>query len=224
MSTWAIVLAVGKDQEIATGADTAFMAMSDRPVLAYSLAKLEACPLVDGIILVISKAKVDVTLKMVRQFGVTKVKSIVGGGAGRLASLKKAMGQLPERANAIMIHEASRPFVSQDVLVETIKAGKRYGAAVAAMKSLDAVKYAEKGQKVSKLLDRGSVWLAQTPQAFKREIFEKMLKSGTKVFDDESALLEGSRQEIHLVVSTAMNMKIRTAKDLEAASAMLSIV
>ncbi|MDH3345747.1 MAG: 2-C-methyl-D-erythritol 4-phosphate cytidylyltransferase [Kiritimatiellaceae bacterium] len=218
MSVWAVVLACGKDQEISAGVDVAFLALGQRPVLAYSLYTLEQNEQVDGIILVLKKERVDTALQMIRTFGLRKVKSIVAGGGQRLACLKKAYDQLPDGATTILIHDAARPFVESDVITETVKAGKRYGSAVAAQRSFDAVKLAEKGQKVTKTLDRSTIWLAQSPQAFKRDIFEKMIKSGLKMVDDESGLLEKTRQETHLVMSSAENIKIRTVKDLEAAS------
>ncbi len=223
MSAWAIVLACGKGQEITSGVDVAFLALGNRPVLASSLQALEQNSLIENVVLVVKKDRVDSSLQMIRQFGCRKVSALVAGGAQRHANLKKAYEQIPEEVSAILIHEASRPFVSDGVITEVVKAGKRYGAALAAVKSPSPVKLAEKGQKVSKTLDRGTIWLAQTPQVFKREVFEKMLKSGTKLVDDESALLEKTRQEIHLVVSSEANMKIRTAQDLERASAWVNL-
>ncbi len=220
MSAWAIVLACGKEQEIAQGVDVAFLALGNRPVLAHSLQTLEQNPLIDGVVLVVKKERIDSTLQMIRQFGCRKVSALVAGGAQRQANLKKAYDQIPEKVLTILVHEASRPFVRDSVITETIKAGKRYGAAVAAVKSADPVKFAEKGQRLSKTLDRSTIWLAQTPQVFKRDVFEKVIKGTTKLVDDESALLEKTRQPIHLVVSSSANMKIRTAEDLDAAGAL----
>jgi 2-C-methyl-D-erythritol 4-phosphate cytidylyltransferase len=219
MSAWAIVLACGKEQELNSGVDTAFLALGRKPVLAYSLQTLQDNDLIDGIVIVIRKERVESTLQMAKAYGLSKVKSLVGGAGQRLSNLKKAYAQVPEGVTAIVVHEASRPFVSDEVVTETVKAGKRYGVSVAAVKSPDSVKLAEKGQKVSKTLDRNTIWLAQSPQAFKRDAFEKLLK-GTKLVDDESALLEKTRQDIHLVVSSAGNMKIRTSEDLQAAIAL----
>lgn len=223
MSTWAIVLACGKEQEIAPKVDVAFLALGDLPVLGHSLHTLQENDLIDGIILVVGKQRVDNALQVVRACGLRKVKSLVAGRGLRLSNLKKAFDQLPDSATSVLVHEVSRPFVSDDLITETVKAAKRYGAAVAAVRSPDAVKLAEKGQKISKMIDRSTVWLAQTPQAYKRDVMEKMIKGGTKVLDDESALLEKARQEIHLVVSSEANMKIRTAEDLERAGALIQL-
>lgn len=217
MSVWAIVLVCGKEQEIAPGVDVGFLAMGSRPVLASSLQTLDQNSLIDGIVLVVKKDRIDSVLQMVRQFGCRKVATLVAGGTQRLANLKKAAEQIPDDALTVLVHEASRPFVSDQLITETVKAGKRYGAAVAAVRSADPVKLTEKGQKVTRTLDRNTIWQVQTPQVFKRDVFEKILKSTSKLVDDESALLEKTRQEIHLVVSSACNMKIRTLKHLEQA-------
>ncbi|MCC7300749.1 MAG: 2-C-methyl-D-erythritol 4-phosphate cytidylyltransferase [Verrucomicrobia bacterium] len=223
MSAWAIVLACGKDQEIGSGTDVAFLALGSRPVVARSIQTLEQNPLIEGIILVVRKERVDSALHTVRSFGCRKISAIVAGGPVRLTNLKNALEKVPEEATAVLIHEAARPFLNDEIITETIKAGKRYGAAIAAVKSSEAVKLAEKGQKVTKSLDRNSIWLVQSPQVYKIDVFKKMLKGSGKLFDDDSELLARSKQEIHLVAGSTGNMKIRTPADLEVASAILSV-
>lgn len=223
MSAWVIVLGCGKEQEIAAGVDVAFLALGDRPVLAYSLQTFHQNELIQGIVLVAQKQRIDNALQVVRSYGIQKVKSLVAGSGSRLSNLKKAYEQIPDDASVILVHEVARPFVKSSVVTETVKAGKRYGAAIAAIRSPDAIKLAEKGQKVTRDMDRNTVWITQCPQAFKRDVFEKMIKSGSKLVDDETALLEKTRQEIHLVVSTEANMRIRTADDFERAGSLLNL-
>jgi len=223
MSAWAVVLACGKDQEIGPGIDVAFLALGSRPVVARSIQTLEQNPLIKGVVLVVRKERVDSALHTVRSFGCRKISAIVAGGPVRLTNLKNALEKIPEEATTVLIHEAARPFLSDEIITETIKAGKRYGAAIAAVKSSDAVKVAEKGQKVTKSLDRNSVWLVQSPQVYKIDVFRKMLKSSGKLIDDDSELLAKGKQEVHLVAGSSGNMKIRTPDDLEVASAILSV-
>ena len=223
MSAWAIVLACGKDQEIGSGVDVAFLALGSRPVVARSIQTLEQNPLIEGIILVVRKERVDSAMHTVRSFGCRKISAIVAGGPARLTNLKNALERVPDDATAVLIHEATRPFLNDEIITETIKAGKRYGAAIAAVKSADGVKLAEKGQKVTKSLDRNAIWLVQSPQVYKIDIFKKMLKGSGKLIDDDSELLAKGKQEIHLVAGSPGNMKIRTPDDLQVASAILSV-
>ena len=223
MSAWAIVLACGKDQEIGAGIDVAFLALGSRPVVARSIQTLEQNPLIEGIVLVVRKERVDSALHTVRSFGCRKISAIVCGGPIRLTNLKNALEKIPDEATVVLIHEAARPFLNDEIITETIKAGKRYGAAIAAVKSSEAVKFAEKGQKIDKSLDRNSVWLVQSPQVYKIDVFKKMLKGSGKLLDDDSELLAKGKQEIHLVAGSTGNMKIRTPDDLQIASAILSV-
>ncbi|MFA5688683.1 MAG: 2-C-methyl-D-erythritol 4-phosphate cytidylyltransferase [Kiritimatiellales bacterium] len=222
MATWAIVLACGKEQEISPGTDVAFLALGSRPILSRSLQILEQNSEIAGIVVVVKKDRIDTTLHLIRSFGCRKISAIVAGGSVRLTNLKNAYAQVPDSATLVVVHDASRPFVTDQIVTDSVKAAKRYGAAVTAARSVDAVKFAARGQKAEKDIDRNSIWLVQTPQAFKRPVFEKILKSKERLKDDESALLGKTKQPIHLVAATAGNMKIRSAEDLTVASAILS--
>jgi 2-C-methyl-D-erythritol 4-phosphate cytidylyltransferase len=125
-----------------------------------------------------------------------------------------------------VVHEASRPCVSIDLITETVKAAKRYGCGIAAARVSDTVKLVEKGQKVSKTMPANVAWAAQTPQAFKRDILDKALKSAVKrkaAFQDESEMMERTTTDVHVVPSTTSNLKIASADDLALAEALVRL-
>lgn len=220
MNTLAIIVACGKEEQIAQGTDTAFLSLGNRPVLAHCLRTFQDSDSVDGIILAVSKERVDAALQVVKRFGCTKVKGIIAGSASRLVTLRSVYAKLPESANTIIVHEASRPFVTAQTIEETVKASKRYGCAVAAHRIDDAVKVVSKGLKPDKTLERGSAWSTQTPQAFKSEVLERILDSKNKVIkviDDESEWVR-KPAEVHLVESGGGNLKIRSVADLSLAT------
>ena len=224
MNTLAIVVACGKEEEIASGTETAFLSMGSRPVLAHSLRIFQESPSIDGIIVAVGKVHVDSTVQVVKRFGLTKVRGIVVGSSTRIGSLRTVFAKMPEPAVTIVVHEASRPFVSQEVVAEVVKASKRYGCAIAAHKLPDAVKVAAKGLKPDQSLDRNSAWAAQTPQAFKSDVLEKIIdpkNKSVKLIDDESAWVK-KPAEVHLVEAGSKNIKIRTADDLAVAMAMFN--
>ncbi len=220
----AIIIACGKEEEITSGTETAFLSMGNRPVLAHCLKIFHESTVVDEIILVVGKERVEASMQVVKRFGFTKVRGIVIGGVNRLSSLRTVFSKIPEPASTILIHEASRPFVSHSVVKETVKAAKRYGCAIAAHKLSDSVKVAAKGLKPDKTLERNSAWVAQTPQAFKSEVLEKIidLKNKTaKLVDDESEFVK-KPAEVHLVEAGYVNMKIRSSEDLAIATAIFN--
>ena len=224
MNTLAIVVACGKEEEVTPGTETAFLPLGQTPILSLTLHVLQASKSVDSVIVVVSKARTESAMHLVRRFGCTKVKGIVVGGANRLSSLRSAVTKLEQKPSVIVVHEASRPFASPAVIDDTVKAAKRYGCAIAAHRIPNAVKCAPKGMKVAETLERNTLWAAQTPQAFKSDVLLKILNSNAKsnrVLDDESELVSKS-SEVHMVESGALNIKIRSSEDLAIATALLS--
>ena len=214
---WGIIIACGKSEQLTGGADIAFLSSGDSPVLAYSLTAYEHCPEIDGIVLVAPRDKLEQAANLVRLFGCSKVKCVVPGTSHRAGCLQSAFKHLHDGVSVVSIHDASRPCVSSELIGETVKAAKRYGSGVAAVRVEDAIKEVDKGQKAIRTLDRGKLWSIQTPQTFKRDVIEKGLESaGQKklILDEESESLHLIRKEIHLVPSDTTNVKIRTADDM----------
>ncbi|RKX44978.1 MAG: hypothetical protein DRP64_05505 [Verrucomicrobia bacterium] len=222
MNTLAIVIACGKEEQVASGTDTAFLSLGNRPVLAHSLRTFQDSKSVDGIIVAVGKERVDSAVQVVKRFGCTKVRGIVVGSANRLTTLRTVYAKLPEAASNIIIHEASRPFISPEIISESVKAAKRYGCAIAVHKIPDSVKVAAKGLKPERTLERNSAWLAQTPQVFRIEVFEKIIdlkNKSVKLIDDESEWVK-KPAEVHMIEAGCCNIKIRTADDFSAATAL----
>jgi 2-C-methyl-D-erythritol 4-phosphate cytidylyltransferase len=224
MNTLAIVIACGKEEEITRGTETAFLTMGNLPVLAHSLKTLQNSNMVDGFIIACAKDRVDSCMQVAQRFGYTKLRGIVIGGVNRLSTLRAVISKLPEKVPVVIVHEASRPFVTDEVITEAVKATKRYGCAIAAHKLQDATKVAPSGLKATKTLERNTVWMVQSPQVFKIEVLEKIIdpkNKKVKLIDDESEFV-GKPAEVHLIEAGSKNMKIRTADDLAMATALFN--
>jgi 2-C-methyl-D-erythritol 4-phosphate cytidylyltransferase len=219
-----VVVACGKEEEMAPGMETAFLTLGNGPVLSHCLRTYEENLSVDSIIVAVSKNRIESTLQLIKRFGCSKVRGIVVGGVNRLSTLRTVFSKLPEPASIILVQESSRPFVTHNVIDEAIKSAKRYGCAIAAHRLPDAVKVAAKGLKPECTLERNAAWAAQTPQVFRSEVLEKLISlknKGIKLIDDESEWIR-KPAEVHMVEAGYWNMKIRTSDDLAVATAMLS--
>ncbi len=222
MGVMAIIIACGKEEEIAPGTEAAFLPMGSGPILSHSLKTLEDTPCINSVVVVVAKDRVDSSIQVIRRFGCTKVRGVVVGGVNRMSSLRTVFSKVKTEPSVVVIHEASRPFISQDVLTETVKSAKRYGCSIAAHKIEDAAKFSPKGLRVAETLDRNTVWAAQTPQAFKTSVLLDIIDTrnkGLKLIDDESAFVP-EPAETHMVEAGSSNMKIRTRHDLEMAAAL----
>lgn len=149
---------------------------------------------------------------------------IVAGGARRQDSVANGFAAVSEDVNLVVVHDAARPFVSGDLIRRTIRAGAEAGAAVAALPSSDTVKLAEAGNAdgavfVERTIPRERVFLAQTPQAFHRDVLRAAFAAAACVDEatDEAALAEAAGIPVRLVLGEPGNVKITTERDLDAA-------
>ena len=144
---------------------------------------------------------------------------IVSGGARRQDSVMNAFRASSESADIVVIHDAARPFASADLISRTIAAAVKTGAALAAVRSRDTVKRAAESDRahpfehVAETLARDSIFLAQTPQAFRRHVLRDALARPDEA-TDEAALAERAGHAVALVEGEETNIKITTPADL----------
>lgn len=196
-------------------------------MLSHVLNAYEDCPDIDGISIVVPKDKLEVVANMVRLYGCSKVRRVVAGGVQRAKSIQNGLKSLDEDVTMVSIHDVSRPCVSSSLISETVKAAKRYGTGISAVRIEDGILEAEKGQKATKSLDRSKMWSTQTPQTYKLEVLQEGLAAAAKkklTSDDESELVALVTKEMHLVPSTSTNMKVRTANDMVLVSSLLRVI
>ena len=142
----------------------------------------------------------------------------VAGGARRQDSVANAFDHVPASSEIVLIHDAARPFVTASLIGRTIDAASAHGAAIAAMPSHDTVKRVERGV-IRETIPRDAIYLAQTPQGFRRDVLAAAVALGRSGVDatDEAALAERAGFPVHVVEGEPGNVKITTKDDLRAA-------
>ena len=147
---------------------------------------------------------------------------IVAGGSRRQDSVQNGVQAASAASELFVVHDAARPFVSADLIARTIAAAAETGAALAALPARDTVKRtagpAEAGHFVQATLPRGQIYLAQTPQAFRREVLDAALALDVEA-TDEAALAEWAGFSVRIVEGEARNIKVTTPEDLTIAEA-----
>jgi 2-C-methyl-D-erythritol 4-phosphate cytidylyltransferase len=169
---------------------------------------------------------------------------VVEGGARRQDSVANAFAAVPEDTDVVVIHDAARPFVDRATIERTIEAAASGGAAIAALPARDTVKLADitetdwvggefgeplpavrpkKVPAVKRTLLRDTIYLAQTPQAFRRDVLERAIAHGRNGAEgtDEAALAEQIGSTVLLVPGDPRNIKITTTADLAFARGLL---
>jgi len=139
------------------------------------------------------------------------------GGKERWQSVKNGIEALPENISHVMVHDAARPFVS-DEIINSVAASVETDCCLVAKPAYDTVKIAENGY-VKNTLDRKTVWLAQTPQAapvaLLKELYKKMENFPDFCPTDEASIFEKFAVPVKIIEGNAKNDKITTMHDLE---------
>ena len=220
MRVTAIIAAGGRGARFGAERPKQLLDLGGRPILQHSVDAFLRAPRVDDVVVAlppdIAAAPPDYLT------GDGRIR-IVAGGERREDSVANAFTLAAERATLVVIHDAARPFVSQELISQTIDAADTYGAAIAALRSRDTVKRADRDGFISDTLPRDEIYLAQTPQAFRTNVLRDALALAAKDRDatDEAMLAERAGHKVRLVEGAAGNIKITTPDDLAIAERML---
>jgi 2-C-methyl-D-erythritol 4-phosphate cytidylyltransferase / 2-C-methyl-D-erythritol 2,4-cyclodiphosphate synthase len=229
-----IIAAGGRGVRFGSTQPKQLLSIAGRPMLDRSVSAFLAHPLVDEVIVALPQDLVDAPPGYLDHR--SKPLHIVCGGERRRDSVAKAFQQVADRADVVVVHDAARPFVTARLIASTITAAAESGAAVAGLQARDTVKVAggpegpaEAGPPVGETragalifvrqtLERELIFLAQTPQAFRRAILGDALRL-TGDATDEAALVERAGHPVRLVEGETTNIKITTPEDLDVADA-----
>ena len=214
----AIVLAGGSGSRF--GANKLVASLEGRPVLAWSLAAMEASELVSFVVLVASPSFLEASDRLVRSGGFLKVRAICSGGSRRQDSVFNGL-RAAASATWVLIHDGARPFVDPAMIQRGVAAAARYGAAIAAVRVNDTIKVVSPNGIITATPDRAVLWAAQTPQIFQTHqlLGAYEANDGLDVTDD-AALLERSGYPVGIFEGSYSNVKITTIEDLTLAQAL----
>ncbi len=220
MSVCAIIAAGGRGVRMAASINKQFLEIKNKPIIAHTIDKFNQSSLIDDIIIVVpAKWKNFVSDSIVSKYGFTKVSKIVKGGETRQESIFAGLEELEENVTYVLIHDAVRPLINNNVLENVVNKGKEVGAAIVAVRAQDTVKRVEKN-KIESTLNREIIWLAQTPQVFQKEIilkaYQKAAKDNISATDD-SALVERIGFFVQVVEGCYSNIKITNPSDVKLA-------
>ncbi|MCD6306798.1 MAG: 2-C-methyl-D-erythritol 4-phosphate cytidylyltransferase [Deltaproteobacteria bacterium] len=225
LTTVAVVPAAGVGLRMKSSRAKQFLSLDRRPVLAVTLSVLQACRHIDEMVLVAASQDVAYCREhIVDEYGLYKVMAVVPGGARRQDSVRLGIEATQGRHDLVLIHDGVRPLIDQDLLSRVIEAAETQRAVIAALPAKETVKEVNAANEVARTLDRGRVWLVQTPQAFRyNEILKAhhlALAHGWEATDD-AFLMEKLGVPVAVVEGSERNIKVTTPHDLELARFLL---
>lgn len=218
MFVTAIIVAGGRGQRLGADQPKQLLDLGGRSMLQHSVDAFDAHPSVREIIVVLPRdVQESVTIRT------DAALRLATGGVRRQDSVASGLAAASPEAGIVLVHDAARPFVTGGVITRVIEAADTYGAALPARRASDTVKRAAPaGGQVIETIPRETIWLAQTPQGFRRDVLADAIgKNGGADATDEAMMAERAGYPVHLVEGDEDNLKITTLQDLESARARL---
>lgn len=225
MQVTAIIAAGGRGERLGGNQPKQLVVVAGRPILERSVDIFLSHPDVTEVIVAVpADIAADPPEYLLARH---KPLRVVVGGARRQDSVANAFRAATTTSDVIVIHDAARPFASADLIARTIAAAAESGAALAAVQARDTVKHASgpaatgHHRTVGDTLPRDSIFLAQTPQAFRRDVLQAALAVGARggAGTDEAALAAQAGHSVRIVDGEMSNIKITTPEDLALAEA-----
>jgi 2-C-methyl-D-erythritol 4-phosphate cytidylyltransferase len=212
VGVWAVLAAAGSGERLGSDRPKAFARLGDRPLLAESLERLEASSWVDAIVVAAPPGWEEPVILLAEELGCGKVNASVTGGATRAASIAAALREVPEEAAVVLVHDAARPLLPEDVIERVLAPlSEGWDGAVPGLPVPDTVKRV-RGDEVVETLDRSQLVLVQTPQAFVAPVLRDAADGEAS---DCAALVEARGGRVKIVPGDPRLLKVTTREDLE---------
>lgn len=222
MNTLAVIPSAGFGRRMGGTTPKQFLEIAGRPILEWTLSRFEACPEVDGVILVVPAEAVEATQCQMNRF--PKVVRVVAGGKERQDSVWAGLCAAADfHPEVVIVHDGVRPMITPALIAASVAEARKSGGAIVAVKVSDTIKRVTDGA-ICETVDRSTLWAAQTPQTFQfsiiQQAFERAIADGF-VGTDEASLVERIGKPVAIVEGSRFNIKMTTPPDLEMAGSWL---
>lgn len=249
----AVVLAAGNGSRMKSKVAKQFLELAGKPLIYYALNTMQSSEVIDDILLVTGENDIDyMQTEIVDKFAFDKVRAIIAGGSERCFSVANAMQWIDQNEYAaenglekkenkqekeqkyaqqyVFIHDGARPFLTEQILMDTLAEVCRSKACVAAVPSKDTIKLVDTERYAVQTPDRKNVWSVQTPQVFEKDLIVKAyqdlvcaVRKDPSVFvtDDASVVELFSKVKVRMVEASYRNIKVTTPEDMLIAEAFL---
>lgn len=210
------MVAAGRSQRL--GRDKLLTTLVDRPLLSWTLSALEASSSLSQVVLVVNEDNMEAVRRLAGGF--PKVKHLCLGRESRQGSVAAGLAEAPGW-EWVVVHDGARPCLTPDLVERGLEAARETGAAIAAVPAIDTVKVVDGAGTVETTPPRSKLWLAQTPQVFRRDILAHAHRHPASGATDDASLVEALGYRVKVYMGSYDNIKVTTEEDLVTAEAIL---
>lgn len=226
----ALIIAGGSGQRMGQDIPKQFLNVNDKPVIIYTLEAFQRHPDIDKIGVACLDGWQDILRAYVRHYKIDKLDWIVSGGETGQASIRHGVFEAERRYagdDIILVHDANRPMVSQEIISDCIVQCKRHGSAITAVPCNTVVLRRTADELLSEVVPRDQLAMTQTPHAFpiKRlaDAHRRALEQGITSSIASCTLMVELGETLHFSIGSETNIKLTSPDDLKIFKALLAL-
>jgi 2-C-methyl-D-erythritol 4-phosphate cytidylyltransferase len=214
LSVWAILVAAGRGERLGLDHPKAFAKLGEDPLLAEPLRRLEDSDWIDGIVVVAPPGWEEPAILLAEELGCGKANACVAGGETRADSVRAGIAEVPADALVVLVHDAARPLVSDEVIGRVLAPlSEGWDGVVPGLPITDTLKRVGPEGGVLETVARDGLFAVQTPQAFVADVLRRAV-AGAAEATDCAALVEAAGGRVKVVEGDPRLLKVTTADDL----------
>ncbi|MEX0723392.1 MAG: 2-C-methyl-D-erythritol 4-phosphate cytidylyltransferase [Gracilimonas sp.] len=215
-----IIPAAGSGVRMGSDIPKPFLKVGGRSILEHTMAKFLEVPDLVQIIIATSEEHFSEVKAMFEGTSKNVEFKVVEGGRERQFSIYNALKEVSVQAELVAVHDAVRPFIRPELIIECCRIAEKHGGAVLGVPAKDTIKEVEGDNLISNTPDRSVLWQAQTPQVFQKKLLMEAYESALEdniVGTDDSSLVERIGGEVQMVEGDRENLKITYPIDFKIA-------
>ena len=205
------------------GGDKLTVSIAGKPLIAWTLRAFERTAAISSIVLVVPVGREEEFRSMALAEGVTKLTSVIPGGAHRHESVKRGLQALPKETELAVIHDAARPLITPALITRCIGVAAKEGASALAAPVTDTLHEADPMGLARRTIDRTPLRAMQTPQVFRARGIRDLLDAVPGRPTDEVSLALAAGWRVPLVENSEPNIKVTWPQDVVMAEALLRV-
>ncbi|BCO10255.1 bifunctional enzyme IspD/IspF [Desulfolithobacter dissulfuricans] len=224
----AIIPAAGFGTRMGADRPKQFLELAGAPVLIRTIRIFLDHPAISAVVVALPPSHYQQSLELFTRYLASPLPAkliLTRGGASRQKSVSHGLAALPPQIDTVLVHDGARPLVSDRVIGRCLTGVASHGAVIAAVPAKDTLKEVDpESGRIITTIDRSRVWLAQTPQAMRRELLEQAFRQAAEdgfTGTDEASLLEHGNIPVYVVAGDEQNIKLTRPGDLTLASSLL---
>ena len=218
----ALIIAGGSGQSMNQDIPKQFLNVNDKPVIIYTLEAFQRHPNIDKIEVVCLDGWQEILRAYCKQFGITKLANVVEGGENGQSSIRNGLWDLKEmydENDLVLIHDAIRPMVSEEIISDAIRVCKKYGNSISVIPCAEAMLKTEDGVSSLEQIPRDNLKRTQTPQTFVLKdivaAHEEALEKGITNSVASCTLYIELGKKLYFSAGSEKNIKLTTPDDID---------